>query len=262
MLVHRAVRPGEKALIAAGSHHKGVRQAQGTGVSFRIPRILDGHVPGLALGRHAVNVHIAAQAHKAAGNAASGKQLRRLIRGVALGDAAQIDGAALIQRGGSALQMDMLRAHQRQQRVNLRLGGDAGIVAGDAPQLYQRGDGHVEGTAGLGAVLQRRLQQCRRVIVQLGDAIGVQLGYAAGFDGAAQPLFQRVDLVGARLQYIGRAVADGYQRHIGVHGENVQRFGFRCAAAGEGQERQAAEQQTDQPLHSSRRPLPPDPAGT
>ena len=126
MLIHRAVRRGKVALIAAGGHHKGVRQAQGTGVILCIPGILNGYVPRLALGGDAMDIHVAAKTDKAAGDAAFGKQLRRLIGGIAFADAAQIDGTPLVQRGGGAAEPDMLAAHQRQQRIDLLLRGDAG----------------------------------------------------------------------------------------------------------------------------------------
>ena len=114
MLIHRPVRAGKVPLIAAGGHHKGVRQVQRTGKSVRFLRILNGYLPELAVGGNAVDIHISPQAGKAAGNAAGGKQGRYTVGGVALGDAAQINGAALIQRSLRALCVHMLRPHQRQ----------------------------------------------------------------------------------------------------------------------------------------------------
>lgn len=84
---------------------------------------------------------------------------------------------------------------------------------------------------GDGKVRQSRGQT---VFVQLGGAVGIQAGYVAGGDGAAELLLQGVDLGGAFLQYVGGAVADGHQGHIGVHGEDIQRLSFRRAAGGEG----------------------------
>lgn len=84
---------------------------------------------------------------------------------------------------------------------------------------------------GDGKVRQSRGQT---VFVQLGGAVGIQAGYVAGGDGAAELLLQGVDLGGAFLQHVGGAVADGHQGHIGVHGEDIQRLSFRRAAGGEG----------------------------
>ena len=84
---------------------------------------------------------------------------------------------------------------------------------------------------GDGKVRQSRGQT---VFVQLGGAVGIQAGYVAGGDGAAELLLQGVDLGGAFLQHVGGAVADGHHGHIGVHGEDIQRLSFRRAAGGEG----------------------------
>ena len=48
------------------------------------------------------------------------EDIRHLLRGVALGDAAQIHGTACVQRDG-VVHVDVLAAHQRQQRVDLLL---------------------------------------------------------------------------------------------------------------------------------------------
>ncbi len=98
MLVHRAVRGGEIALVAAGGDHKGIRQAQGADIALAVGGILNGHRPGLVLGVGAVDVHVTAQSGAAAGEGAAVEQDGGAVGGVALGDAAQIDGAALIQR--------------------------------------------------------------------------------------------------------------------------------------------------------------------
>ena len=135
-----------------------VRQRQDAHIVVLFFRALNGHVPCIAA-RLAVNIHVAAQIGAGALRAAVGEKLRRPVGGVPLGDAAQIDGAALVQRGILTVQTDMPAAHQRQQRVDLLLRGHAGIIGRDAPQLYQRRDGHIERAARFLAVRQRRRQQ-------------------------------------------------------------------------------------------------------
>ena len=73
-LIHRPVRAGKVPLIAAGGHHKGVRQMQRTGISARFLRVLNGYLPGLSVGGNAMDIHISPQTGKAARNAAGGKQ--------------------------------------------------------------------------------------------------------------------------------------------------------------------------------------------
>ena len=255
MLVHRAVRRGEIALVAAGGDHKGIRQAQGADVALAVGGILNGHRPGLVLGVGAVDVHVAAQIGAAAGEGAAVEQDGGAVGGVALGDAAQIDGAALVQRDVVIRRLvDVLIAHQRQQRVDLLLRGDAGTVGGDAPQLHQRGDGDIEGTVRFLAVLQRPRQQLRTVLVPDGGAVTVQAGDLAGVHRAGEGGFQRVDGAAQVSQHVISAVADGHEGHVGVHGEQGQLGGLGGTAAGQGQRRQAGQQGGGKSLHSSRRP--------
>ena len=227
---------------------------QRTGKSVRFLRILNGYLPGLSVGGNAVDVHIPSQAGKAARNAAGGKQGRYTVGGVALGDAAQIDRAALVQRNIQPIKVNVFRPHQRQQRVDLLLIGNAGVIRGDPPQLHQRGNGHIKGAAGLLAVPQRAAQQFRCALIQHSAAVGVEPRHIACFDGAAELLLQRIDLIGGSLQYVKGAVSHRHQRHVGVHGEDIQRLGFRRAAGGQRQGQHRSQQQADPAFHSSRRP--------
>ena len=255
MLVHRAVRRGEIALVAAGGDHKGIRQAQGADIALAVGGILNGHRPGLVLGVGAVDVHVTAQIGAAAGEGAAVEQDGGAVGGVALGDAAQIDGAALIQRDAAKFGLvDVLIAHQRQQCVDLRLRGDAGTVGGDAPQFHQRGDGDIEGTVRFLAVLQRPRQQLRTVLVPDGGAVTVQTGDLAGVHRAGEGGFQRVDGAAQVSQHIISAVADGHEGHVGVHGEELQRLTLLCAAGGERQGHQRGQDKAGKSFHSSRRP--------
>ena len=195
VLVHRAVLSHEVALIAAGGDGKGIGQPQQAGVAAAVFRILNGHGPRLALRIHAADVDVAAQTDAAAGDAAAGEDGRHAVGGVALGDAAKVDGAARVQRDGGTVLMDMLRTHQRQQGVDLRLRGDVGGVGGDGPQLYQRGHGDIEGTIRLRAVLPRQRQQAGAVLAPDGAAVTVQTTDIAGVDGAGEGGLQRVDLL-------------------------------------------------------------------
>ena len=99
VLVDRAVRGGVVALIAAGGDGEGVRQGHGDGVAVGAG-VLNGHHPRLPVGLGAADVDIAAEADGAGGNAVLGEDGSHPVGGVALGDAAQIDGAAVVQRDG------------------------------------------------------------------------------------------------------------------------------------------------------------------
>ena len=227
---------------------------QRTGKSVRFLRILNGYLPGLSVGGNAVDIHISPQTGKAPGNAAGGKQSRYTVGGVALGDAAQINGAALIQRSLRTCCVHMLCPHQRQQCVDLLPGGNAGMIRGDPPQFHQRGNGHIKGASGLLAVPQGAAQQLRCALIQHSAAIGIELCHIACCDGAAELLLQRIDLIGGSLQYVKGTVSHRHQRHIGVHGEDIQRLGFGCAAGGQRQGQHRSQQQADPAFHSSRRP--------
>ena len=182
------------------------------------------------------------------------QDVRHLLGGVALGDAAQIHGAARIQRDDAAVHMDVLAAHQRQQGVDLLLGGDMGRVGGDAPQGYQRGHGHIEGTAGLIGQGQRPLQKLPRLLLHRHGLTGVEAADIAGGNGAGEGGLQPVDLAGRGGQRFLRAVAVGGEGHVGIHGEQGHLLGLWCAAGGEGQCRQTGQQQAGKTFHSSRRP--------
>ena len=97
MLIYRPVRGGEVPLIAAGGHHEGVRQMERAGKGVGVPGILNGHIPRPSVGSDTVDVHVAAQTGEAAGCLAGGEQRGHRVGGVALGDAAQINGASGIQ---------------------------------------------------------------------------------------------------------------------------------------------------------------------
>ena len=118
------------------------------------------------------------------------QDVRHLLGGVALGDAAQIHGAARIQRDDAAVHVDVLAAHQRQQGIDLLLGGDMGRVGGDAPQGYQRSYGHIEGTAGLIGQGQRPFQKLPRLLLHRHGLTGVEAADIAGGNGKSKEDWQ------------------------------------------------------------------------
>ena len=91
-------------------------------------------------------------------------------------------------------------------------------------------------------VMQRAAQQFRCALIQHSAAVGVEPRHIACFDGAAELLLQRIDLIGGSLQYVKGTVSHRHQRHIGVHGEDIQRLGFGCAAGGQRQGQHRSQQ--------------------
>ena len=120
------------------------------------------------------------------------QHLRHPVAGVALGNAAQIHGAATVQGHGIAIHMDMTTPNQRQQRINFTLGWDPGAVRGDAPQGHQGRHRHIEQAARRGAVGHGALEQRRRFLADHGAAAVIQFVNIAGRNRPGKRLLQAV----------------------------------------------------------------------
>ena len=252
VLVYRAVLRLEVALVAAGGDGEAVGKGHHGGIAAG-GRVLNAHVPRRTVGLAAADIDVAAQRHHGGGDVIGAEDVGHLSGGVAFGNAAQIHGAALVQRH-FGVHVDMGAAHQRQQGVDLLLGGDVGRVGGDAPQGHQRGHGHVKGAARLVGESQRAQQQLPRLLLHRYGFAGVETADVAGADGAGEGGLQPVDLLGGGGQRFSGVVAVGGEGHVGVHGEQGNLLRLLRPAGGKGQRRQAGQQQTDETFHSSRRP--------
>ena len=253
MLIYRAVGAGEIPLIAAGGDGEGVGQGEHRGIALLL-RVLHRHAPGLASWLCAPGVYVAPQAHQGAVYPVLGENIRQPVGGVALGDAAQVHGAALIQGDAGALQGHVLRPHQGEQSVDLRLLRHPGAVGGDAPKGHKRGNGGVKGPAGSLTESQGGGDQVRRLLGHIGAALGVQDIDFASLPGPGQGPVQAVQLLTAGGQGLRSLVSVGGQGHIGVHGEQAQLFRLRLdAAAGKAQQKRR-QHGAAYTLHSSRLP--------
>ena len=154
---------------------------------------------------------------------------------------------------GPATQRAVL-ALQRQQGIDLLLGGDVGAVGGDAPKGHKRGNGGIKGPAGGLTESQGGGDQVRRLLGHIGAALGVQGIDFASLPGPGQGPVQAVQFLTAGGQGLRSLVSVGGQGHIGVHGEQAQLFRLRLdAAAGKAQQKRR-QHGAAYTLHSSRLP--------
>ena len=128
----------------------------------------DAYLPGLAARLEPDGDDVAAEREDRALHTPAGQIFLHLVRGVALGDAAEVDHHALRQRHGVALNRKLGIVHLLRrglQLVGVRKHGGAG---GEVPQRGGRRDGHVEGAVRHLTDLQSGLQD-RDGIVRNGN---------------------------------------------------------------------------------------------
>ena len=242
MLINRAVRRGEVALIAAGGDGKHVLQRQHGGVIVRILRITDGHAPRAAVALLSADIDVPAERGRAR-HTLLAEDLRHAVGRIALGDAAEIHGAARVERDAVSVDADVLRPDERQKRGDLLLRGNARSVARDAPRRDERGDRDIKRAAGLIAQCQRALQQLHRLVRELRRAGLVQRADFAARARARKALLKGVDLLTGRGQRGLRVFAVDGEVHHRVHREDLACHGLLLRAAGGERERRQRRQQ-------------------
>ena len=219
----------KKPLIPAGCDRESVFQLQhphkGIGL-VRVLGILNTHPPGSSIGPATPGQYVPSQADRSPRDVIFLQNFRDAVRGVSLGNAAQVDLGAGRQRRRIPRQSHVLRPYQGQQPIQLLPGRHPVLLLRKAPGGDHRGNGDIKGAVRCQRVFFRRRQQAADFLSHGNSqaAGAVELGDHAFTVRPGQQALQPPHLILRQVIGVGALFPIGRKDHHRVHGNDLDTF--------------------------------------